>query len=676
MRLITEDLNEYVANINSVTDMNGKGTFAFHRTDGDVNGIRQTGMSREFEGKNGQCYGPGLYMSLRLPDCISNRSYGHNLLKLWIPGYDRCLVNPNQCPELARNLYGDRCSIDDQLERLVGIQNVHYFKGAHHLSDFTSTTKYEKLLQEFDIDGVIYDWGGGHWVCVWKDYKKVFPYAYSNDDGETFKKLGDETTLRYTLKTWEPQRVLGKDFDKYENAEQLRAENGYFLVKLKNGGYNYINPLKGKFPISKVFFDLASQVDADGLADVEYNGKQYIYDVTNDDIYKDEVALDMGNVLCKSAGLNQLHESIIIHEALDEYVPDIARDTLDNRNGNLTYFYRLAKHEQTKSIGDNGFSKEFRGTGSDNTDWVGSGTYGIVDPTNRTSGSYGSILWKYATPTELIKNTYISPNPYLARRFGIEGNFAEQLKRFFPDLYPKWQAHGIIKKVLYSGFKDKDYSKKMGFDVYSGSAMIRAFNDMAFKGSGGKSDYAYHSHGINGIIYHGQNDGDAVITFDDSTIIPVAWRDNGKYHDSWHPIEISDNLWNRTYNGYDPLVFLKGTYKDYHDDPNYISQNYRVRNGYMLVVRKIDHKCNYVKAPEGGRNFASPIWFENASPVDENGISEVMFNGKHYFFTPEDGSLFKDEAHLDMDSPSMNVHDLMRESKGIFGNLLEEILKK
>ena len=230
MGLLFENLNEYVPNVKTTNDISGWGTFAYHRTDASVEAIRQTGMSREFEGKNAQYYGPGLYMSLRLSDCIRNRAYGHNLLKLWIPGFERCLVNPYQCPQLAQTLFGDRCSIEDQLEKLVGVQNVHYFKGAHDLSDFTRSTRYENLLQEFDINGVIYDWGGGHWVCVWKDYKKVFPYEVSTDDGRTFKKLGDETTLKYTLKTWEPQRVLGTDFNKYENAGKLRAENGYFLV--------------------------------------------------------------------------------------------------------------------------------------------------------------------------------------------------------------------------------------------------------------------------------------------------------------------------------------------------------------------------------------------------------------------------------------------------------------
>ncbi len=662
MKYINESISEYVHNINTVEDLNGKGAFVYHRTDADPNNIRATGMSREFQGKNGQCFGPGLYVSLRLSDCIENRAYGHNLLKLWIPGFERCLIDPVRCNRLARKVFGDNCSVENQVISLVGEENIKYFNGMfNNISSFTSS-RYEKLVQEFDIDGVIYDWGGGHLVCVWKDYKRVFPYAYSTDDGQTFKRLGDATTLKYTLNTWEPTRVFGNDFDKYENADNLRAENGYFLVKLKNGGYNYINPLNKNKLVSSVFFDLASQVDENGLAEVEYNGQHYWYDVNNDDVYKNELALDMGKVLCKSNGLKQLHETKVINEVLTEYVPNIGRNTLDNKNNDLTFFYRLSLPTQIESISKNGFSKEFRGSGNDNSDFLGSGTYGVVFPSNNTHVNYGNILWKYATPTELVKNTYISPDPYLARKFGIEGNFAEQLKRFFPDLYPKWKENGMLRRIL--------------APTYSGSAAIRQLNDIAFRGTGGKSDYAYHSHGINGIIYNGNIDHNAVITFDDSTIIPIAWRDNAKPHDNWHFIEITDNLWDRTYNGYDPLVLLKGTYKNYNDDPNFITANYRVKNGYMLVTRKSDGKSNYVKAPEGGENFVSPIWFDNAAPIDKDGIGEVVLNNKRYYFTPEDGSLYKDELSLDMGRPTLNVHDGLKEDKGVFGNLLTEVLKK
>lgn len=691
MGLLTEDISEYVKGINSVNDLiNRPGSqYLYHRTPGDLNNIRDTGLSREF--KKNQAYGYGLYTSLRLEDCIDNRGYGPKIIKVWVPGFDRCLIDRG-CHvyghDLAELVHGRDASVRDQIMKLfkpeyaAKLSHINYVRGSV-LTGFDI----EPILQENDIDGVIYDWGGGHWVCVWKDYKKAFPMEVSLDDGRTFKTLGNETTIKNVLNTWEPNRVFGVDLSKYNDAEMARCQNGYFVLSRKNDGkYNYFNPEIGKKPLSSVWFDLASPADENGVGTVKFNGQKFWYYIADDEVYEidggdTKEALMMNDPIGHSADLPKLVMETktvfgnLLTETLDEYVPNFDRDTLDNRNGDLTYFYRLSLPNQIKSIAANGFTKEFRGTGNDNTDWVGSGTYGVVFPSNRVSGSYGNILWKYATPTELVRNTYISPDPYLAKKFGIQGSFAEQLERFFPDLCPKWKANGMWRNII--------------APAYSGSAMIRKFNDIAFHGSGGKSDYAYHSHGINGIIYHGNGDGDAVITFDDSSIIPIAWKDNTKPHDDWHPIDISDDLWNRTYNGFDPLPFLKGTYRDYSDNPNDITQNYRVVNGYMLVCRKDNYKYNYVKAPEGGRNFASSVWFDLASPVDENGMGTIKFNGqKFWYYAPEDeiyeidgtdteeALMMNDPIGHSADLPKITSNVNLEENKPVFGELLEEILKK
>lgn len=692
MNFLTEDISEYIKGINNVNDLTSRpgSKYLYHRTTADLNNVRDTGMSREFQ--NTQAFGYGLYTSLRLEDCIANRGYGPKIIKIWVPGFDRCLIDRG-CHvyghDLAELVHGHECSVRDQIRKLF---KTEYATKLSHINSVRGSVltgfDIEPILQENDIDGIIYDWGGGHWVCVWKDYKKAFPMAVSLDDGRTFKPLGNETTIKNVLNTWEPNRILGADIGKYQNAEMSRVQNGYLVLARKTDGkFNYFDPEQGKHPLSTVWFDIASPADENGVGTVKFNGQKYWYYIPDDEIYEidgsdTDEALMMNDPIGHSADLPKLvMENAkpvfgnLLTEALDEYVPTVNRDSLDNRNGDLTYFYRLSLPNQIKSIAANGFSKEFRGTGNDNTDWLGSGTYGVVFPSNRTNGNYGSILWKYATPTELVRNTYISPDPYLARKFGIQGSFADQLERFFPDLCPKWKANGMWRSIIAPS--------------YSGSAVIRKLNDIAFKGSGGKSDYAYHSHGVNGIIYHGNVDGDAVITFDDTTIIPVAWRDNSKPHDSWHPVEITDTLWDRTYNGFDPLPFLKGTYKDYSDNPNDISQNYRVVNGYMLVCRKDSNKYNYVKAPEGGRNFASTVWFDAASPIDENGMGTVKFNGqKFWYYAPEDEVYEIDgddtEEALMMNDPIGHSADLpkitsgvnLKENTGIFGKLLEETLKK
>lgn len=692
MDFLKEDISEYIEGINSLNDLvNRPGSkYLYHRTTADLDNVRDTGMSREFQ--NLQAFGYGLYTSLRLQDCISNRGYGPKIIKLWVPGFDRCIIDRG-CGvyghDLAEMIHGRDASVRDQIRKLFKPEYANKLSNINSVRGSVLTThEIEPILQENDIDGIIYDWGGGHWVCVWKDYKKAFPLAVSLDDGRSFKPLGNETTIKNVLNTWEPNRIFGVDLSKYNDAEMARCQNGYFVLSRKNDGkYNYFNPEIGKKPLSSVWFDLASPADENGVGTVKFNGQKFWYYIADDEVYEidggdTEEALMMNDPIGHSADLPKLvMEDVkpvfgnLLTEALDEYVPNVSRDSLDNRNGNLTYFYRLSLPNQIKSIAANGFTKEFRGSGNDNTDWLGSGTYGIVFPTNRTSGSYGSILWKYATPTELVRNTYISPDPYLARKFGIQGSFAEQLERFFPDLVPIWKQKGKWHQII--------------TPAHSGSGTIKKLNAIAFNGDGGRSDYVYHSHGINGIIYHGNIDGDAVLTFDDSTIVPVAWRDNSKPHDSWHSVEITDTLWDRTYNGFDPLPFLKGTYKDYSDNPNDISQNYRVVNGYMLVCRKDNHKYNYVKAPEGGRNFASSVWFDLASPVDENGMGTVKFNGqKFWYYAPEDeiyeidgtdteeALMMNDPIGHSADLPKITSNVNLEENKPVFGELLEEILKK
>ena len=691
MNFLKEDISEYIKGINTLNDLlNRPGSqYLYHRTPGDLNNIRDTGLSREFQ--DTQAYGYGLYTSLRLNDCINNRTYGPKIIKVWVPGFDRCLIDRG-CRvyghDLAELVHGRDTSVRDQIRKLFKPEYAKKLSDINSVRGSVLTTyEIEPILQENDIDGIIYDWGGGHWVCVWKDYKKAFPMAVSLDDGRSFKPLGNETTIKNVLNTWEPNRVMGTDINKYQNGEMARVQNGYIVLSRKSDGkYNYFNPEIGKKPLSSVWFDIASPADENGVGTVKFNGHKFWYYIEDDEIYEidgsdTEEALMMNDPIGHSADLPKLvmeSKSVfgnLLTEELEEYVPDVDRDSLDNRNGNLTYFYRLSLPNQIKSIAANGFTKEFRGSGNDNTDWLGSGTYGIVFPTNRTSGSYGSILWKYATPTELVRNTYISPDPYLARKFGIQGSFAEQLERFFPDLVPIWKQKGKWHQII--------------TPAHSGSGTIKKLNAIAFNGDGGRSDYVYHSHGINGIIYHGNIDGDAVLTFDDSTIVPVAWRDNSKPHDSWHSVEITDTLWDRTYNGFDPLPFLKGTYKDYSDNPNDISQNYRVVNGYMLVCRKDSNKYNYVKAPEGGRNFASSVWFDAASPIDENGMGTVKFNGqKFWYYAPEDEVYEIDgddtEEVLMMNDPIGHSADLpkivgninLEENTGIFGKLLEETLKK
>ena len=109
----------------------------------------------------------------------------------------------------------------------------------------------------------------------------------------------------------------------------------------------------------------------------------------------------------------------------------------------------------------------------------------------------------------------------------------------------------------------------------------------------------------------------------------------------------------------------------------------------MLVCKKDNHKYNYVKAPEGGKNFASSVWFDLASPIDENGMGTVKFNGqKFWYYAPDDevyeidgddteeALMMNDPIGHSADLPMITAKPAMEENTGIFGNLLNETLKK
>ena len=671
MKLLSEDISEYVDGVNSVNDLaNYPGhKFLYTRTGRGINlndrkavdnfltNLRKFGFSREY--LDLQSYGLGLYTSLNLRDCINNSDgYGKIIIKVWVSGFNRCLIDRG-CHvyghDLAELVYGRDCSINSQIKRLFKPEYQAKYAHVNNIEAFQNQ-ECETVLQENNIDGIIYNWGYGHWVCVWKDFDKCFPFEVSFNLGKTFHKFGDEETLNATLMSWEPTRVLGKEMKNYKAAENYRDINGYIRVETSKG-FNFINPKAGRQVLSSTWFNLASHADENEVATVKYNGKTFWYYLPDDEIYEidgddPEDALMLSDPLGTSADLPMITAKTameenkpvfgnLLTEVINEYIPGANRDTIHDKDSNgLVCFYRLSKPNQLESIAFNGFTKEFRGTGDDNSDALGSGTYGTVNAHWNVIPKYGNILWRYGTPASLVANTYISPDPHLAKRFGIKGSFAEQLERFFPDLVPLWKKEGVWDYIITPKYNP-------GASKPSGSLTIRALNNKVFDGIGGKSDHFYHSHGINGIIYHGDYDGDAVVTFDDSTIIPIAWRDNSKRGSEWHKVEITDNLWDRTFNGYDPLPFLKGTYRDYEDDPNVISQNYRVQNGFMLVRNKKTKKYNYVKAPEGGRNFASSIWFDLASPVDESGMSTIKYNGKTFWYYLPDDEIYE----IDGDDP-------------------------
>lgn len=643
--LINEVVDEYIEGINTVDDLKGHGNFLYSRTPSkNLDNIRTTGASREWIGSVGaHVYGYGLYTCTYQSTSEKMTSYGDMMVKSWIPGFEHCLIYDGARAE------GYKGDLAQAVHRMTFKEQVYKFIPDRNDAEYvlrngqnSESEKLDMILNEYGIDGIVFnDW------CVWKDFKRVVPYEYSLDSGRTWKKLANDNTLKYTAQTWEPSRALGKSFKDYINPNDYRQENGYFRVRGKNG-YNFVDPKRGKEPLSAIWFTVATGVNEEGVAKVGIKGDYYWYTPEDDMLYDDPDMIELGIGSTSHEMAEEMNESKIrrnVNESIDEYVENASREevealTLGGENQKYVFCYRLGHPDQTQSIAANSFSKEFRGTGKDNTDWLGSGTYGYINPRNTPSGNYGSVLWKYAIPKSIIANHFITPDIRKAKNFGINLTFEQQLKKFFPTEYESWKRSGKLQSILTPG--------------HSESATIRKFLELAFKGGGGASDHYMHSHGVKGFIYDGNIDHNAILSLDDTILIPIAYKNLVGQDKSWHKVEITDELWNKTYNGYDPMAFLKGTYMDY-GTPSDVMGNNRVRNGFMLVKRKSDGKYNFVKAPEGGRTFASSEWFELATDVNEEGIAVVRLNGEKYWFEPSSGDLYDDPEMIELGISADNV---------------------
>jgi len=691
-RIINEGVEEYIEGINTLDDLHGfakdnKSFVIYSRTwSRNIDAIKKTGVSREFIGSNGaHVYGFGLYCTTTLEgelDPGMASSYGDVIMKIVVPGFDRCLIDQGVratfTNDLAKMAHGS-LSFEQQVDKLVkdprDAQKLKRYGSCAGLVRNWSQID-DSIFHHYDIDGLFWN-NGGDWG-LWKDFKRVIPYQYTKDDGRTWIPLATQDTVDVTANTYEPSVAFGKEFKNYfmsdphspnkvTSAENLRCVNGYFLVQ-SSKGYNLVNP-KTKQPASPVWFDLCSDVDKNGLAIVKYKGTYYyyqpsenvIYEYTTDPVELEE-KLDFGDYLCTPEELKQQNiaesKSRQLKEGIDEYVPDVEKDEVDynpNEDSKFFYFYRLAPSKQTESIAKNGFTKEFRGTGNDNSDFLGSGTYGCQYKIN-TPRVYGDTVWCYATPKNIVANGYITPHPWMAEKYGIQGTYEEQIQRFFPEQYKRWAADGTLRGLLDIGRR-------------SGSQVIRRLLDALVnaplgsdRGIGGRADHAVHAAGVKGFLYDGNVDHNAVLTTDDGTIIPISYKNLANPNDTWHKVDIDDQLWDRTYNRHDPLAFIGGNYRDYvptmpnNDSGNNdwrhqlqsIIDSYRVINGYMLVKRRSDGKYNLIKAPEGRKNFASPVWFDMCSDVDENGLSWVKYNGTDYYYQPSEHVIYEHEPMDDV----------------------------
>ena len=258
----------------------------YHVTNSDVvDNIFKFEFDREFNCKNGNVYGEGVYATISVRDSRHLLgSYGDAMLQLkLIGGFDRFIILDES---LARKFYGRNYRIKDQLYQLL----------PHHLADElynkcgNSVRAYSKIGGEYNIRGAIYPWGGLTAVLPF-DFSSVIPYAVSFNGGKSFTKRFNQDVMDRVLSSVAVVYRFGhkyKDIRKAIKGYNLDGDiTGYSMVQKHNGKFNYIDIQTGE-EISPIDFDSCTLMDPEtGMFQVEYNG-EFIHNACLDGFYDEQ----------------------------------------------------------------------------------------------------------------------------------------------------------------------------------------------------------------------------------------------------------------------------------------------------------------------------------------------------------------------------------------------------
>ena len=149
----------------------------------------------------------------------------------------------------------------------------------------------------------------------------------------------------------------------------------------------------------------------------------------------------------------------------------------------------------------------------------------------------------------------------------------------------------------------------------------------ALGGTSCRADNNLDKYDIRGFVFCGAYDGYVTIIRDFKAIVPYRYfKGKEPYVYTYEEVKeglknntdlYSKDTFNNTIRDYDPISFL-GFKSTQYINP----ENYRVHNGYMKVQRKLDGKFNFINAKT--KEFLSPIWFDSASNMDDNGFALVV----------------------------------------------------
>ena len=724
-------------------DLEHGGFFTFSCTQAEPGAFNKSSFSREFNKSKSGCaaLGYGLYSRMNPFDAIQfTGSYGNTVIKIWIPNFDRYMVNMNdgygehekrRYREMYRKIYGT----DDPTEQykvIFGKDWQHFYSryGDRPTEMCGEGPRENEIIQHYNINGFIYQWDGVM-TCLHKNYGRIYPFAWAkksdfdyNNRRIDWKPIRSVEALNQSLKAHDSYQVLGqkyKDFCELSNlsgsnrdsgAENYRSINGFMRVRRKyDKKYNYVwteymrEPGEDvEFLVNNVWFREADDFDRLDMpymngcigARVKFDGCERLIPSElkqeNSEYFNGGLMFIMKHAdgdLCGAlyptpasypdhpvAHIDQDYNLVtddiekvaessglfgsLLTEALDEYAPEFTRDSISDKNPDLYICYRLSDQNRdgidiVSSICRNGFSNEFKGqnleTGqnmlnnNDRSVLLGWGVYGNQIPIG-VRRSYGNIEWMYGIPKKFVDEHFIcANNRYLLKnggefgKYNIDLGFHDQIKKFFPEEYNRWRHLGQLDYILDKTASGTERILRLQNAVISDDSR-------SFAGGHGKADALMQKHGVGGYIYYGRTDGNCIFCYDTSMCIPLAFREvfgDGSRPGPWRRVKIFDQLWDKTFNGHDPVYFLKGTYTDYENSPRvktdnehkaaiYQNSRSRVRFGFM-PVRKYIHgkpKWNFVKLGSNGDPIPlTDFWFDDVSEPEKfefeiNGNTETM----------------------------------------------------
>lgn len=258
-----------------------------------IKSLFRRGFSREYTGSNGgNMYGTGVYNVYTLRSSNEKaRGYGRYIIQSYVvDGYKDFLIFNR---DIAKKYYGENWWIGKQIKLLMPPQLAErvlrvfgdklYMNDFHSLDKKTSNIAYEIFsligehgMKQTKIRGIIYD-GGHDGSCAFvRDFSDVCPYAYSDDNGRTWKRAISRELMQHVLGNIDTEfelkhRVDNTGKQQYDDVAK-KSINGFAIV-YKNNKVNYYS-VETRSLISNVWFEQGMNFDEDGYAEVIFKGME------------------------------------------------------------------------------------------------------------------------------------------------------------------------------------------------------------------------------------------------------------------------------------------------------------------------------------------------------------------------------------------------------------------